>query len=361
MATTISCLCGSSRQTVSLLSPNPWTNVSLCHCDTCRHTTGQLFVSYIGIASPSSLENLSVYSPSTSRRIYYFCATCGCHVFRRSADNPTWEVGTGVITHSPDLPSNNPPELGWHHEHVDATKDGGLSIWLGPPPPPPLTASDSDTLSASCHCQEVSFTITRPSPGISTAPKSGFSDLIHPFKTTPQSIVSNPQDIKWWLCHGNPPSKVDPDKFPTHYLSGTCACRSCRLISGFEIQSWAFIPRKNIFSPSLPNTPPKPLEFSQHPLRLKSYESSKGVLRDFCPTCGATVFWHDKWHRPDLIDVSVGLFKSPDGIRHKSWLAWFTDRVSFAEDVDLDRTGGCAEWAKRLVGELQVGMIGTET
>ena len=72
------------------------------------------------------------------------------------------------------------------------------------------------------------------------------------------------------------------------------------------------------------------------PSILTSYESSPGDLREFCINCGATIFWHDKWS-PDLINVSVGL------LRAEEWLDWWTDRVSFSEDVELGRTGMVAE------------------
>ena len=75
---------------------------------------------------------------------------------------------------------------------------------------------------------------------------------------------------------------------------------------------------------------------------LRSYESSPGVMREFCPTCGATVFWHDK-HRPELIDVSVGLLDAPEGARAEEWLEWWLARVSFEEDAGREREGSGKE------------------
>lgn len=66
--------------------------------------------------------------------------------------------------------------------------------------------------------------------------------------------------------------------------------------------------------------------------RLRQYESSPGIFREFCSICGATVFWHCE-ERPDLIDVSVGLLRSESGARAENWLEWETDRVSFKEDA----------------------------
>ncbi|KFY06101.1 hypothetical protein V491_08857 [Pseudogymnoascus sp. VKM F-3775] len=170
-------------------------------------------------------------------------------------------------------------------------------------------------LGASCYCGTVKFHITRPTPE-STLPKSQYPDLIIPYLRRSPEIV-NPNDRKWWI-RGN------------RYLAGICACNSCRRCSGFDMQTWAFIPRANIFMHH-PDKP-RPLDFSNLPEgMLRSYNSSPGVTREFCPGCGATVFWHNT-DRPELIDVSVGLFRAPDGARAESWLDWWKERVSFAED-----------------------------
>ncbi|KAM7188520.1 hypothetical protein V8F20_010538 [Naviculisporaceae sp. PSN 640] len=273
-------------------------------------------------------------------------------------------------------------------------------------------------LQATCHCENVSFSIIHPSTNFQTsmAPSSRYPDLLVSYADSPESSIANGTDAKWWLWVEHPTfgekllqasSYEGTRTLPpnTRYLAGTCACRSCRLTSGFEIQSWTFIPRGNIIM-DLPVRGPLgsseeegrrhavPLEFPHHVQGeepegdsnskekkeeeiiwpLKSYESSPGVVREFCPICGATVFWHDKW-RPDLIDVSVGLLRfpgdvdmnwgndldtdaesEPDGSRHESWLFWWKGRVSFKEDATLDRVGWWSENAKRLVDELEEGM-----
>ncbi|KAH8884214.1 hypothetical protein GQ53DRAFT_752269 [Thozetella sp. PMI_491] len=359
----ISCHCGASKQDLSLPNgPASWESVSICHCNTCRHHTGLLCTSYLPIVEPSreSLRELIEYTSSKSSR--WFCKTCGCHIFRSSAG--AWSVATGVIARSPS--SVPPPEndgrvdVTWAHRFEGDTKDGGLSNWLRGNPiettsvPKDVLARQVGTtlepaLSASCHCSNVHFTITRPDVS-SSLPRSNFSDLILPYCSTPSELVSNPANEKWWLCDGR-----------TKYLAGTCVCRSCRLISGFEIQTWTFVPRSNILfqDSSSPGSGQEgqtiPLDFTSIPSGiLQSYESSPGVIREFCPKCGATVFWHDKW-RPDLIDVSVGLLQA-NGARAEDWLSWCLDRVSFAEDVVNDRQGDAAVWAGKLVDALGRGL-----
>ncbi|KAK3943935.1 putative DUF636 domain protein [Diplogelasinospora grovesii] len=209
-------------------------------------------------------------------------------------------------------------------------------------------------LPASCHCGTVSFLISRPDPSISTLPHSNFPDLMLPYCRTSSSVISNHADEKWWIRGGTGGAK-------SRYLAGTCACRSCRLGSGFEIQTWAFVPRANILF-GIPSTAGggrtelKPLDFATLPRGvLQSYESSVGVIREFCGRCGATIFWHDKW-RPDLIDVSVGLLRAPEGARAETWLEWWTDRVSFAEEAGNERAGSVMNWATTLIAYLEDGL-----
>ncbi|KAI8957409.1 Mss4-like protein [Daldinia sp. FL1419] len=357
----ISCLCGTAKQAVELRNTESGPlDIDICHSYDSRYSSGLLYVSYAPIRVPSSLDGLVEYpdesaqsSADTLRR--YFCGTCGCHVFRRSAvddgkDSTSWEVATGTIigrVGADEVEVNGKEPLLRYARHIntDDTKDGGLSPFINIGEETRSTKRDQinintsrnaeDVLKAHCHCKAVSFQITRPDTS-SRLLRSNFPDLTHPYATTPQEIVPNPHDEKWWL---RPRGKDDPDL--TRYLAGTCACRSCRLSSGFEIQTWAFVPRSNIFflPPSSPT--PIPLDFSmlqRPPSPLRSYESTPGVLREFCPRCGASVFWHDRW-RPELIDVSVGLLAAEEGARAESWLDWWKGRVSFEEDVGNGRSG----------------------
>jgi hypothetical protein len=168
--------------------------------------------------------------------------------------------------------------------------------------------NEGENLKAKCHCGGVKFHITRPDE-LSKKVTSPYPDLMVPYH---ERSPSNPKNETWWL-----------QEHDTKYLAGTCTCASCRLASGAEIQPWAFIPKCNIFQAD-----GTPLDFNMG--TLKSYASSEGVFREFCRVCGATVFWHCEW-RPDLMDVSVGLFDPEHGARAEDWLSWWKGRVSFQE------------------------------
>ncbi|KAI8712142.1 CENP-V/GFA domain-containing protein [Fusarium sp. LHS14.1] len=355
----VSCLCGAVSQQVDLKAGDGLDiPLSLCHCDTCRHTSGVLCTSYYPIFAPDISPSLKAYHPTgTSTR--YFCATCGCHLFRAvrtQGEGLDWGAATGAVT----CLSGQSSSLGRFasHQYVSDTKDGGLSLWMkslgghfeereAKLPKPQPTNPASDSLEASCSCGNIRFHVTRPNND-SRGPHRNFTDLMFPDQTTDENTKQNPNDEKWWI-QGN----------GKKYLAGTCACRSCRLISGFEVQTWAFVPRANIFFhvPGMNGTESiVPLDFATLPRGiLAGYSSSMNVKREFCGTCGATIFWHEKVAN-DVVDISVGLLRAPDGARAESWLEWWQGRVSFAEEVNTGRMGLEAKVASELITELENGM-----
>ena len=267
----------------------------------------------------------------------FFCINCGAHLFHRvGGESPYWRVAAGALDKTEGI-----VEIG-SHIYVASTLDGGLADHLKEIGGVELSryskGSKSDTvalgwhgqledegeaqLQAYCHCGAVKFAITRPSPE-SFLPTASYPDLLFPYDVTHLSILQNTLDDKWWL------RPVDADT-PTKYLAGHCMCTFCRLSSGFQIQSWAFIPLVNIVQPHT-SIPIKLRVEEERPKGLKQYISSPGRYREFCGTCGATVFWWDL-QRPDLIDVSVGLFdEAQNGARAEVWFEWHRGRVSFSE------------------------------
>ncbi|CVK99488.1 uncharacterized protein FMAN_02328 [Fusarium mangiferae] len=326
---------------------------SLCHCNICRHSTGLLFTSYLPTEKPRDFGGLSAFE-APDRSCRYFCPTCGCHVYRSHQDQDgelRWGVATGVITRSDDARARVSYAA---HQKVEDTIDGGASIWL------PLEAQQNlskrslsgsftpkpkhlDTL---CACEAIHLRITRPNEA-SYLPHRAYPDLTYPYCSTDESITSNPSHEKWWI-------KGD------RYLAGTCACESCRLASGFEIQTWAFIPRANISILSADGSGSEvPLDFERLPTdALKAYQSSQGAVRHFCGGCGATVFWRDAADS-SVVDVSAGLFRADEGARAENWLHWHKGRISFAEEVQTHRSGPLAIAAQGLLGTLAMGLKGS--
>ncbi|GAB1312391.1 hypothetical protein MFIFM68171_02601 [Madurella fahalii] len=488
----VSCHCGQARQTLFLQgSGDLFSDVSFCHCDTCRHVTGQLYTSYVPL-SPIRHPDISMLqarstSPSETR---YFCPKCGCHVFRlKDSVAQEWEVATGVILDAPELDTSTGPPRECRHKHLEDIMNSNLWIWMradtarplpNPPAHPHPPGPDDARLLASCHCERVSLSISRPSLPLSENPDAPFPDLLLPYHSTPPSVIANPSKSKWYI-HEVPSSPSHPSKTtepgpsktaepapsmttepdpgmivesdpsmttepgpsktaeqgpgktakpdpsmttvpePKYkYLAGTCACASCRLTSGFEVQSWAFVPVRNIqlmmpypdvslnlkarndppLSPQLPSdlsydldvepkadppptTPHHPpalrLDFASSPTQslLSSYSSSPGVTREFCGGCGATCFWRST-ERPELVDLSAGLIGAPcrataraaaragagagggtrteTGARADDWLHWHTGRTSFAEEAGTGRHRGARAFGELVVDRLEAGL-----
>ena len=61
------------------------------------------------------------------------------------------------------------------------------------------------------------------------------------------------------------------------------------------------------------------------------------------------------------MDVSVGLLNADEGATAETWLDWWTERVSFAEDAGNGRTGEMASNARCLIDNLETGLRGWAT
>jgi len=354
ISTSARCACGGFNVNLEYPASILPISRSLCLCNQCRAVSGSCGVSYINL--PSSLSSsidptsfsLKAY-PSTAHQTRYFCTTCGSHVLCRSANTGEYRIATGILSRTEGIVKWTGTKM------VGDTKDGGVGIWLqdivdadgttrklgrwtaqdGVPAkewtrPDILSAKRGDKLKASCHCGGVKFYVTRPNEA-SKKVSSPFPDLMIPYHEGHTS--ANPRNLTWWLRGDN-----------TKYLAGTCMCESCRLALGFEIQTWAFIPKYNIFFGD-----GKSLDFKMG--TLSRYESSEGAHREFCSTCGATVFWHCE-ERPELIDVSVGLFDPEEGARVERWLEWWPERVSFKEMSVSTRLAQSLEEGLREWGEI---------
>ncbi|KAL2828753.1 Mss4-like protein [Aspergillus cavernicola] len=319
MIRSISCLCAKVTQQVQLDPSSNDGALNLCHCTPCHTVTGQICFSYYLLQAQPQLQSLEEYQQSNSIS-RYFCGTCGSHVFAHCVHTGHYFVASGLLDSPPQTESVR-------HWRASDTHDGGLSSFLPGDSAPTAVpcwltngqdasgeiksekSSDPSQLLARCHCGGIDLYITRPD-STSEEAWSPWPDIIVPYISG--TNAENEEDVKWWLCAGK-----------TKYMAGACVCRTCRLGSGFSIQTWAFIPKSNILTAQK-----SPLAYGVG--TMKRYESSPKVYREFCNCCGASVFWHCE-QRPLLIDVSVGLLQADSGSRAEEWLEWTTGRISFAE------------------------------
>ncbi len=337
----ISCHCKHVSYTYTLPSTAFPLKSSICSCNICRHSTGLLAASYAVIPSPDrpDVSHLTSYA-SSSTLTRFFCPKCGAHV--GNFEEGEWEFATGLLDRTEGLLDR---VLMW----MEDTKDGGVASWLTELPEgmkykrmlrdrdsaevsdeallrmekgaAAIIGSgsgpdkDQSRLYASCHCGGIQFYITRPSEHTPCDKKRG----------------------KWWLRgSGN------------QYLAKNDSCTSCRLVTGFELISWTYLPQQNIFSL---DGSPLTLSTDTSLTTLAHYDSSPGVHREFCSKCGATMFYRNDNREPQIIDIGVGLFKSESGARAEDWFSWDTGKVSYAEDA-IDKylpkslLQGMSDWAQ---------------
>ncbi|EAU84221.2 DUF636 domain-containing protein [Coprinopsis cinerea okayama7 len=276
---------------------------------------------------PADLSNLTAYK-SSSYAIRYFCSTCSAHMFFRTNEtsgDPHWAVLPGVLEKVDGIVSID------HHIFLGDTLDGGLAdhyqrtgdkrisrhkTWdkdpanagvgelpVGWRDPSAKTTSNAspETLPYYCHCKSVQFHLTR---------------------------ATKPSDDPrvYWLVPGEEPTD------PIRFITAHCLCNSCRLTGGGLIQSWTMVPPENVIDPTT-NAPVQLADPAKRLRGLKQYNSSPGKHREFCGTCGATVFWwKDKDESDDSpvpMDVSVGLVDqaAAGGARAESWLAWYDQLI----------------------------------
>lgn len=308
------CFCGSVHFTLEVASANLPLPVYLCHCSRCRFLSGSPCIFHFTVPDGASVEyvgasgedKMTAYIYKGARSAWRFCSTCGCHISSR-------DLSDGSHFLSPSTFSGCGPGDFQVTEHVysKSARDGGLSRilthvggrllgeWNPPDDLPDAKIVESQPefgddgigrLRAECHCGGVSFTIQRP----------------------PQEMV---QDEYW----GKYVSPIDETK----WLATLDVCDDCRLFNGTHVVGWAFVPRI-LCDP--------PLGQDLMIGTSKTFSSSEGVLRSFCGTCGATVFYSCDDRCPSderhVVDLATGILRAPEGPMAREWLTWRA-RISF--------------------------------
>ncbi|KAE8387456.1 Mss4-like protein [Aspergillus alliaceus] len=341
---TAACHCRSVHFTICIPESALPLKIHLCHCTVCRYTHGSLCSFHAPLPediqpqfiAPSNLDGLTPYAHPKSSSTRYFCRTCGCHVGDRQDVDGRWVVSSAIFDPSGD-------ESVWQitsHIHAGAGSQDGLFHFLSQINGRELTRSTStlddlcsrspvenipklqrsadQQLHASCHCGGVTFDISRPR----------------------EDFVNDPGNRKWIL-----PGRKDK------WLGVFDVCDTCRLVSGANVAAWMFVPLDHI-SPSPPNN----LLIGSS----KRYSSSEGVVRTFCGTCGAVVFYSCA-DRPEIADVAVGILRDPESVLAEGWITWRTGRIAYLKDgmkydegftKELDQ--GLQAWGREKYGKVEL-------
>ncbi len=303
---------------------------NVCHCDSCRHSTGALYVAVTIWPQPRAAFDIAglqsyEFSPNIT---YRFCGTCSTLMFYETKKYPSQlGVFTGTLR-------NIDTDLVRHTKHiyVEDTKDGGASVWLKKPnsdgnevpryrersggvpwdlPCLPASAGPEgqrgeEPLPISCHCKGVQL-------------------LLHGARYASME-------------RGQVPWFIDPRTNKS--LASFDVCDSCRLQFGVDIVNWTFTDLADI-SQANGGAFPKDMAEMKAAVDMANpevgtlgyYQSSPGAQRYFCKRCSASVFYICD-SRPEIADVAIGLLESPDGARAERYLSWtLGDALMWVDDT----------------------------
>ncbi|KAB2573622.1 hypothetical protein DBV05_g7712 [Lasiodiplodia theobromae] len=340
---TAECLCKAHTFSTEIPTSKLPLEANVCHCDSCRHSTGALYV--VETTWPQPREDIDISglkSYQFSDNITYrFCGTCSTLMFYESQKFPS-KLGT----FSGPLQNINVDLIKLaRHIWVEDTIDGGASVWLRKP--------NADGKEISRH-------------------RERFEELPWDWpKKANSTKVEGMEEQKalpvWCHCKGinllmhrgdyagkkkeELPWFIDPRTYKQ--LASFDVCDSCRLQFGNEIVNWTFVDLSNISQAdggAFPRTMAelKAAVDAGDPAvgTLAYYQSSPGVHRYFCKTCSTSAFYVCD-DRPQIVDLAIGLLEAPDGARAEGFLSWTYGDVP--EWMD-DTKGG---WREGLMKRVQ--------
>ncbi|KAF9694083.1 hypothetical protein EKO04_008031 [Ascochyta lentis] len=343
------CLCKANTFTAQVPGSKLPLPAHTCHCTSCRHVTGSLYTSSVRWPEPRAdldVSKLKAYSFTNVVNLL-FCPTCSTPMFWEMLEEPDRPLiaFTGTLANGEHTPIKFTKLI-----FVGDTIDGGASAWLRHP-----NSDGSECKRFKLEAKDDAPGVTLPQDWPSAEKLTGYEQ-----KTGDRiSVRCRCNGIDLVLQRGDYsgigreklPWSVDPET--NKLLTIFCGCDSCRLQGGIDVWFWTYVEMKHLSAAQHDVPFPK----SSYELKtfvdkkdplvgsLAYYASSTGVLRFFCSTCSATVFFAED-ERPEIVDVAVGLLDSPDGARAEGFLSWSLGVVENGEDAK----GG---WRKGLFDRIE--------
>lgn len=334
------CLCKANIFTTQILkSELPLPTAPICHCWSCRHVTGCLYTAHVRWPEPREKVDTSKLKAFAFTRgsNLLFCPTCSTPIFWESPKEPSrpLRVNTGTLVNDEAILVKFMKQ-----NFIGDTADGGASVWL-------QLANEGESERARFKPRadgdaggEVVSDDWPPAESL-----AGFE------KKTGESVAirCKCRGVDLVLKRGSY-DRVAKDQLPwnvdpyTHKLSTVlCGCDSCRLQGGTDVFYWASVAMEHLSAAQTD----APFPTSKQELKesvdrrdpaigsLAYYTSATkaGVVRFFCNTCSATVFFSEK-ERPGSLDVSVGLLDAPEGARAEGFLSWAFGEIDFKQDAN---------------------------
>ena len=327
---TAECLCKEHTFNTEVSTSQLPLEGTICHCNSCRHSTGALHVTET--KWPQQRENVDLsglrsyqFSASITN---WFCGTCSALLFYESVKHPS---ELGVFTGS--LKNVDVDLVKFTKQiHVEDTGDGGSSFWFRKP---------------NADGQEIPrYRKSSGEPPCGWSEASSLTGLEEKQRLESIPIWCHCRGIELLLHRGNYAGKeryelpwfIDPRT--NKPLASFDVCDSCRMQFGTDIVHWTFAELANI-SQRDGGAFPKAMAELKAAVdagdsavgTLAYYQSSPDVQRYFCKVCSTSVFYACEG-RPEIVDVAIGLLEAPDGARAEGYLSWsFGDTPSWVDDT----------------------------
>ncbi|OJD40374.1 uncharacterized protein BKCO1_1000535 [Diplodia corticola] len=338
---TAECLCKAHTFSTKVSSSKLPLEADVCHCDSCRHSTGALYAVRTTWPQPreevdiSGLERYQFSADIT----HLSCGKCSTLMFYESRK---YSGKLGTFSGPLKTMEAHPIRLA-RHIWVEDTVDGGASVWLRRP-----NADGKEIPRYRGRDGEISWDW----PQASTGREEKQGQKFIPVRCHCKGINicmhrgnydgKKREDLPWFIDPRTDKPVADFD-----------VCDSCRLHFGNEIVHWTFVDLTNISTAggtAFPKTTAElkaAVDAGDHVVgTLAYYQSSPDVQRYFCKVCSSSAFYACD-DRPETVDLAVGLLDAPDGARAEGFLSWlYGDRPAWVDD----NKGG---WREGLVKRAQ--------
>ncbi|KAI0553048.1 Mss4-like protein [Xylaria curta] len=341
---TAECLCKSHKLSLEVSTSKLPLECNICHCNSCRYSTGALFV--IETTWPQPRESVDIsglqrYQFSTNIT-YRFCGTCSTLMFYESVKYPS-KLG---VFYGPLKNLDNDLIKLTKQIYVDDTRDGGASFWFRKPNAdgkeiPRYAEQVSEDGELAPSWPEVNIFERRwqsKGPTFISCHCKGINLLLH-FENY---NTEDRAELPWF---------IDPKT--NKPIAGFAVYDPCHPYSSNEIINWVFVDLGIISQGNgraFPRTVAKlkaAVDAGDSTVgTLACYQSSSEVQRYFCKVCSASAFYTCS-KRPEIVGVAMGLLKAPSGARADICLSWNYGDISMSLN---DATGG---WRGRLIKRVQ--------
>ncbi|KAI0194504.1 Mss4-like protein [Xylaria flabelliformis] len=344
---TAECFCKSHTFSLEVSTSKLPLECDVCHCDSCRHSTGALFA--IKTTWPQPRESVDISGLQryqfSANITYRFCGTCSTLMFYESVRYPS-KLG---VFYGPLKNIDIDLIKLTKHIYVYDTRDGGASFWLRKPnadgkeiPRYQQQVSEDEDEEIDWDWPDIPSLTLGLGPGKWPLPISCHCKGINLVLHRKYYFNKNREELPWFI-----------DSTTNTPIAGFTMSDPCHPYSSNEIINWVIVDLGII---SQRNGRAFPRTTAELKAAVDAGDSTIGTLtycqpsseiqRYFCKVCSASAFYTCS-KRPKIVGVAMGLLDEWGRVRADEELSWNFGDISTSLD---DATWG---WRGRLIKRMQ--------